>query len=82
MLVESRKDPRGHRLRMARYARRIPQGALARAAGISQKHLCQLEQGYVNMGNVAGKTLYSLAKAVGLSVEQLLRKDQQDPEDR
>lgn len=72
----------GHRLMMARHLRRLSQKEVADFVGISQKHLCQIEQEHVALRNVAGGTIYKLAHLLGLTADALLEEhDEQISQD-
>ena len=68
----------GHRLAMARHAKRVPQMALAKLVGISQKHLSQIEHGHVPIRSVAGGTLLRLAECLDVTTDYLLGSDIKD----
>jgi len=61
----------GHRLAMTRHARKMSQGQVAEAAGISQKHLSQVERGHVPFLSLSSGTLVKLADCLGVSLDWL-----------
>jgi transcriptional regulator with XRE-family HTH domain len=62
----------GHRLAMARHARKLSQGAVAKAVGITQKHLSQVERGHVPMESLASGTVVRFARLFSVSTDYLL----------
>jgi transcriptional regulator with XRE-family HTH domain len=62
----------GHRLAMTRHAWKLSQGAVARAVGITQKHLSQVERGHVPVASLASGTVVRLARLFGVSTDYLL----------
>ena len=62
----------GHRLAIARHARRLSQQAVAKAVGITQKHLSQAEHGHVPFLSLASGTVLRLAEVLGVSTDYLL----------
>jgi transcriptional regulator with XRE-family HTH domain len=71
-------ETRGHRLAMARHAKRLSQHEVAKRVGITPKHLSQLERDHVPVPSVAGRTLLRLARLLGVSLEYLLGSDLPD----
>lgn len=68
----------GKRLRSLRRKKGFTQERLAEAAGLSGKHIGEIERGEVNLTIQA---LEQIAKAVGLEVHEALRCDhEEDPE--
>jgi transcriptional regulator with XRE-family HTH domain len=62
----------GHRLAMTRHARKLSQGAVAKAVGITQKHLSQIERGHVPIASLGSGTVVRLARLFGVSTDYLL----------
>src|SRR5262245_26969613 len=67
----------GERVRNWRTEQRMTRRALAEASGDSERHLAQLEAGE---GDVSVLLLRRVARAMSVSVETLVREDQQDEE--
>ena len=65
----------GHRLAMLRHTRRLPQHEVAKAVGITQKHLSQLEHGRVKLHSLGGGTVLKLARYFGVSTDYILGMD-------
>lgn len=62
----------GERLRRFRDDAGLSLSALAAKAGISKSYLHRLESGAVDAPRPSGKTLYSLAEALGVTMSDLL----------
>src|SRR5262245_51590328 len=67
----------GERVRNWRTEQRMTRRALAEASGVSERYLAQLEAGE---GNISVLLLRRVARAMSVSVETLVREDQQDEE--
>ena len=78
MCVDDRKGLLGLRIRRLRVAKGQTQDALAESAGVSPKHLGELERG---RGNPSLKSLQSLANALGLSMDELFDMEQETKSD-
>ena len=74
MFVDTRNGLLGLKIRRLREAKGQTQHALAASAGVSAKHLGELERG---RGNPSLKSLQSLADALGLSLGELFDIDQE-----
>ena len=74
----------GHRLAMARHARRLSQQAVSKAVGITQKHLSQVEHGHVPFLSLSSGTVLRLAEALEVSTDYLLGRidDEEEPAER
>lgn len=59
-------------LRHYRVCAGLSQSQLAEASGVSLRSLQEYEQGRKPINGVAGLTLYKLAKALGVMIEDLL----------
>ncbi len=72
----------GHRLAMARHARRLSQQAVSKAVGITQKHLSQVEHGHVPFLSLSSGTVLRLAEVLEVSTDYLLGRidDEEEPE--
>ena len=62
----------GHRLSMARHALQLSQKTVAGAAGITQKHLSQVENDDEKLRRLGCGTLAKLADQLGVSTDYLL----------
>lgn len=62
----------GHRLAMTRHARKLSQGAVAKAVGITQKHLSQVERGHVPIESLGSGTVVRFARLFGVTTDYLL----------
>lgn len=78
MCVEERNRLLGLRIRRLREARGQTQHGLAESAGVSPKHLGELERG---RGNPSLKSLHSLAEALGLSLSEVFDMAQEEKSD-
>jgi transcriptional regulator with XRE-family HTH domain len=78
MFIGNRSGLFGLRIRRLRAARGETQSELAANAGVSTKHLGELERG---RGNPSLKNLQSLAVALGLSLSELFDIEQEDKSD-
>ena len=78
MFANSRNGLLGLRIRRLREASGQTQHELAANAGVSPKHLGELERG---RGNPSLKSLQSLADALGLSLDELFDMDQEAKSD-
>lgn len=68
----------GNRVKTARLAKGLAQADLATAAGLRQLAISQIENDHVT--DPKGSTVVSIADALGVPVEWLLRGDQKRPE--
>ena len=75
MVADCGKRSLGRRIRNLREARGQTQNELAANAGVSSKHLGELERG---RGNPSLKSLQGLAEALGLSISELFEMDQEE----
>ena len=78
MFVDNRSGLLGQRIRRLRDAKGLTQSELAACAGLSPKHLGELERG---RGNPSLKSLQSLADALGLSLGELFDMEQEGKTD-
>jgi len=78
MFGENRNGPLGLRIRRLREAKGQTQHELAASAGVSPKHLGELERG---RGNPSLKNLQSLAAALGLPLNELFDMEQEEKSD-
>ena len=78
MFVDNRSGLLGLRIRRLREARGQTQNELAESAGVSPKHLGELERG---RGNPSLKSLQSLATALELSLNELFDMEQEEKSD-
>ena len=62
----------GHRLAMVRHAKKLRQIEVAKAVGITQKHLSQIEGGHVSFLSLSSGTVLRLADFLGVSTDYLL----------
>lgn len=65
-------DDLGHRLAMARHAKRLSQTEVAKAVGITQKHLSQIERGHVPFLSLSSGTVVRLADLLEVTTDYLL----------
>ena len=78
MFVDNRKGLLGLRIRRLRDAKGHTQSELAEIAGVSPKHLGELERG---RGNPSLKNLQGVAMALGLSLDELFDVEQEAKSD-
>ena len=78
MLVDNRNGLLGLRIRRLRVAKGHTQNELAEIAGVSPKHLGELERG---RGNPSLKSLQGVADALELSLSELFDMEQEEKSD-
>lgn len=62
----------GDRIRVLREQRGMKQISLARASGLSPKHLCFIETGRADFSSVRTGTLAKIAHGLGMSMPKLI----------
>ena len=62
-----------NKLKEKRTAAGLSQSGLAVAAGVNVRLIQDYEQGHKDINRAAAETVYKLAKALGCSMEELLR---------
>src|SRR5882672_7386025 len=66
----------GERVRAWRTENRMTRKALSEASGVSERYLAQLEGG---QGNISVLLLRKVARAMGASIDSLLREEERSP---
>ena len=63
-------------LKRIREAAQLSQSMLAERSGVNQRMIAYYEQGYKDINKAEALRVYQLAKALGVTVEDLLETDQ------